>query len=86
MVTEQPEPRKTTLHGIPRPEWERRFHARIAARAVDHEYKPLQPDAAAEISAEELQAWPTNSGDWPGATPEDAADEQMSNWLDDQEP
>ena len=79
-------PSSSTPHGIDRAGWERRFHARIAERAVDPEDKKLSPAAAAEISTEELESWSVDCDDWPTTTPEDAADEQMTNWMDDQIP
>lgn len=78
-------------HGIARDEWVRRFHERVAAKAVNEENQKLAPAAAAEIGAIELEVWPEagdphNGPDWMWTLPEDAADEQMGNWADDQEP
>ena len=80
-----------TWHLIDRPEWERRFTARIADRAIDGDNNKLAGEALKEIAAIELESWPEedddhNKTDWFVTLPEEAADEQMSNWLDDQEP
>ncbi len=70
-------------HGIDRQEWERRFAARITERAVDEDGKKPNTDELAEIIAVELESWPsTGDYDWLIVSPEDAADEQMSNWVD----
>jgi hypothetical protein len=80
-----------THHGLQRDEWERRFHARIADCATDPEGLKLTPEAAKEISTDEIAQWPEsgdphNGPDWMWTLPEEAADEQMGNWLHDQEP
>jgi len=67
-----------------RVDWETRFHARIADRARDEEGKALMPDVVREISSNEIESWSFDQPDWTRTTPEEAADEQMSNWLDDQ--
>ena len=79
-------------HGIARREWERRFTERFAACAVSgDDNQKLTGDALVEIVENELEAWPAegdphNGPDWMATLPEEAADEQMSNWLQDQEP
>ena len=69
-------------HGIAREEWESRFKQRIAERAVI-----TVDDNLGNIVFAELQSWPTDgyqSDDWLTTLPEEAADEQMSNWTADE--
>lgn len=78
-------------HGIERREWERRFTAYMSERAVDGDSNKLSGDALIEAVETELEAWPEagdphNGQEWMVTLPEMAAVEQMSNWLDDQEP
>jgi hypothetical protein len=71
-------------HGIDRQEWERRFRARIAQCAFSTEGERLNPAGADEIATAELESWPKkDNDDWLVISPEEAADEQMSNWTDD---
>ncbi len=83
-------PWEATKHDIERREWERRFTVRISERAVDGDNNKLKGDALIEAVETELEAWPAagdhNGPDWMWTSPEEAADEQMSNWLQDQEP
>ena len=68
-------------HNIPRDEWVRRFKDRVSQQlgTADH-----------GIAEAELESWPEqdehpNEGippDWMTSTPEDAADENLSNWTD----
>jgi len=78
-----------TPHGIDRSEWVLRFHARIADLAINPDSEKLTPEAAAEISGHEIESWPEHDDtaipDWQEVLPEDAADEQMGNWIDDEE-
>lgn len=71
-------------HGIERREWERRFTMRVSERAVDGDDNKLTGDALIEAVETELEAW--RVPDWTVTLPEEAADEQMRNWEDDQEP
>lgn len=71
-------------HGIERLEWERRFTAYMSERAVDGDSNKLSGDALIEAVETELEAW--RVPDWTVTLPEEAADEQMRNWEDDQEP
>lgn len=78
-------------HDIERRDWERRFTECISERAVDGEGKKLTGDTLIETVERELEVWPEegdphNGPDWMVTLPEDAAHEQMMNWLDDQEP
>lgn len=76
-------------HGIPRPEWERRFRAHIEAKAVDSDGSKLSAEALKDITDAELESWPEggdehNGEDWLVTQPEEAAVEQMSNWDPDE--
>jgi len=67
-------------HGLTRAEWEERFRIRIAERAVI-----TVDDGLGNIVAAELESWPTDGDqgdDWLEVSPEEAADEQMSNWTE----
>lgn len=67
-------------HNIDRAEWERRFARQIEARAE------LAGSTLADVVKAELESWPVDEkreDNWRVNTPEDAADEQMSNWIDD---
>lgn len=69
------------LHHIPRAEWVRRFKDHIARRLGT---------PAHEIAEAELENWPEQDEhpsegfppDWMTSTPEDAADEYFSNWIE----
>lgn len=60
-------------HGIPRPEWERRFCDEVK-RATE---------AGDEVAAAELESWPEADDDWLTVTPESAAAENLGYWTDD---
>lgn len=75
-----------TKHGIHRKEWERRFHASIAERAITEEGRKLSATDAAATSEEEIESWGPETADWETTLPEDAANEQMMNWSDGQDP
>lgn len=62
----------TDTEGLSRDEWRRRYAARIAAVAG---WDQASADAAAEALPDEYM------GDY--ASPEEAADDEMSNWEDD---
>jgi hypothetical protein len=61
-----------------RAEWEKKFGERIIER-VD-----LNPHdkGTKEMIAAELESWPESNPDWKDTTPEEAADEQLSNWTE----
>jgi hypothetical protein len=67
-----------TPHGIPRDEWERRFKARLAERAV------LTSEELPAVFDAEIESWPERESDWLTETPEEAADENLSYWTDDE--
>lgn len=76
-------------HGIARAEWERRFAARIAEKARGQDDEVLSDEDLKEITTAEIESWPEggdshNGTDWMRNTPEEAADEQMSNWEPDE--
>lgn len=76
-----------SAHGLTRAEWERRFHKRVHEGAVNEDDMQRLPKAEAlEISTLELESWPTGNEDWKTTLPEEAANEQMANWADGQEP
>lgn len=70
-------------HGLTRAEWERRFGDRLVARLA------LQPLEREHIIPGELESWPEHdagleaAGDWQDYTPEEAADENLTNWTPD---
>lgn len=70
-------------HELTRVEWERRFRERIRTVALDPDSKPLDAEFTSAISEAELESWPSTEDDWLTTPPEEAADEQMSNWEDD---
>jgi hypothetical protein len=65
-------------HCIERAEWVARFTERIR-RQLD-----LRPPELEHVAAAELESWPEEPGrhacDWQEETPEDAADDNLSNW------
>lgn len=76
-------PERKDLHGIPREEWETRFRAHVMRRL----------DAPADdtyLADAELESWPPvddypiegEPNDWEVNTPEEAADESLSNWSE----
>lgn len=72
-----------TPHNIDRAEWERRFYERIKTAAFGPDDAPLDAEFAKEVGDAEIESWSTDDGDWLTTLPEEAADEQMSNWEDD---
>lgn len=73
-----------TPHKIDRAEWERRFKLRFWERGAFAHPDVTNPQALADmIVPAELESWPVAEGDWEIITPEEAADEQLSNWEDD---
>ena len=69
------------VHGLTREEWVRRFRAHIVKLADFKEDDPM----VEEIVKSELESWPEEQGapftdDWKTVTPEEAAEEQLSNW------
>lgn len=65
-------------HGIERKEWERRFGARIAEKAV------LTSEELSRCVDAELESYPASEDDWLTEPPEDAADMNLSYWTDDE--
>jgi hypothetical protein len=74
-----------STHGIPRAEWVRRFKERIKTRLGLND-----DDDNETIAAAELESWPLIDehpvagmpNDWELTGPEEAADENLSNWTD----
>lgn len=67
----------TTIHHIPRAEWEQKFRAQFVTR--------LGEDPGDKVIAAELESWPTSEDDWRAEQPEDAADSNLSYWDSDGE-
>jgi hypothetical protein len=65
-----------TPHGISRDEWERRFKARLAEKAV------LTSEELPAVFDAEIETWPTDEEEWTLLLPEDAADENLIYWTD----
>jgi len=65
-------------HGIERAAWELRFHERIATALG------LSIAAAKDTAEAELESWPDEGADpeWLFELPENAADENLSNWSE----
>lgn len=72
---------KRRPHNIDRAEWERRFARQVEVRAE------IAGSTLANVVKAELESWPEHGDqlpldDWRVNSPEDAADESMSNWAD----
>lgn len=56
-----------------RTEWENRFSNRMKSRS----------DVVSDfVVRSELESWPKNEEEWKHTLPEEAADEQMAEWID----
>ena len=62
----------TTLHNIPRDEWEKLFRAEFV--------RQLGEDPGDKCIAAELESWPVQDDDWREEPPEQAADSNLSYW------
>jgi hypothetical protein len=66
-------------HGIARPLWEERFKARLAEKAV------LTSEELPAVFDAEIESWPdTDDDEWELIGPEEAADENLSYWDNDE--
>jgi hypothetical protein len=65
-------------HGIARQVWEERFKARLADKAV------LTSEELPAVFDAEIESWPDTRDDWAWIGPEEAADENLSYWDNDE--
>lgn len=66
-------------HGLSRHEWERRFEAWIMAGLGMEVNGGRNPVVTAE-----LESWPAEDDEWKTISPEEAAGENMAEWMGDE--